>query len=83
LGDTSDVDGSEEVLSNPESHTFGLPVLGGAGSLLPRRAGMHALTLEGGTVVGFIVVVTLRSCGCDVCTCEISERAGGVTRAKE
>jgi hypothetical protein len=47
LGDTSDVDGSEGALSNPESHTFGLPVLGGAGSLLPRRAGMHAHTLEG------------------------------------
>ncbi|KAF8497822.1 hypothetical protein F5888DRAFT_1613094, partial [Russula emetica] len=26
LGDTSDVDGSEGALSNPESHTFGLPV---------------------------------------------------------
>jgi hypothetical protein len=47
LSDTSDVDGSEGALSNPESHTLGLPVLGGAGSLLPRRAGMHAHTLEG------------------------------------
>jgi hypothetical protein len=47
LGDTSDVDGSEGALSNPESHTFGLPVVGGAGSLLPRRAGMRAHTLEG------------------------------------
>src|SRR5216684_3744831 len=25
LGDTSDLDGSEGALSNPESHTFGLP----------------------------------------------------------
>jgi hypothetical protein len=47
LGDTSDVDGSEGALSNPESHTFGLPVVGGAGSLLPRRAGVRAHTLEG------------------------------------
>ena len=46
LGDTSDVDGSEGALSNPESHTFGLPVVGGAGSLLPRRAGARARTLE-------------------------------------
>src|SRR6266478_2038102 len=46
LGDTSDVDGSEGALSNPESHTFGLPVVGGAGSLLPRRAGVRAHTLE-------------------------------------
>jgi hypothetical protein len=36
LGDTSDVDGSEGALSNPKSHTFGLPVVGGGGSLLPR-----------------------------------------------
>ncbi|KAN0115670.1 hypothetical protein V8E52_006616 [Russula decolorans] len=47
LGDTSDVDGSEGALSNPESHTFGLPVVGGAGSLLRRRAGVRAHTLEG------------------------------------
>jgi hypothetical protein len=47
LGDRSDVDGSEGALSNPESHTFGLPVVGGAGSLLPRRAGVRAHTLEG------------------------------------
>jgi hypothetical protein len=47
LGDTSDVDGSERALSNPERHTFGLPVVGGAGSLLPRRAGVRAHTLEG------------------------------------
>jgi hypothetical protein len=46
LDDTSDVDGSEGVLSNPESHTFGLPVVGGAGTLLPRRAGAPARTLE-------------------------------------
>ena len=44
LGDTSDV--SEGALSNPESHTFGLPGVGGAGSLLPRRAGARAHTLE-------------------------------------
>jgi hypothetical protein len=47
LGDTSDVDRSEGAPSNPESHTFGLPVVGGAGSLLPRRAGVRAHTLEG------------------------------------
>jgi hypothetical protein len=47
LGDTSDVDGGEGALSNPESHTLGLPVVGGAGSLLPRRAGVRAHTLEG------------------------------------
>jgi hypothetical protein len=35
LGDMSDVDGSEGALSNPESHTFGLPIVGGASSLLP------------------------------------------------
>jgi hypothetical protein len=46
LGDTSDVDGSEGALSNPESHTFGLPVVGGAGSLLPQRAGARARMLE-------------------------------------
>ena len=46
LGDTSDVDGSEGALSNPESHTFGLPVVGGAGSLLPRSTGVRARTLE-------------------------------------
>jgi hypothetical protein len=46
LGDTSDLDGSEGALSNPESHTFGLPVVGGAGGLLSRRAGVRARTLE-------------------------------------
>ncbi|KAH9953468.1 hypothetical protein BC827DRAFT_134941 [Russula dissimulans] len=47
LGDSSDADGSEGALSNPESHTFGLPVVGGAGSmLLPRRAGARARTLD-------------------------------------
>ena len=35
----SDVDGSEGLLSNPESHTFGLPVVGGVGGLLLLRAG--------------------------------------------
>jgi hypothetical protein len=46
-GDTSNVDGSEGALSNPESHMFGLPVVGGSGSLLPRRAGERTHTLEG------------------------------------
>jgi hypothetical protein len=46
LGDTSDVDGSEGALSNPESHMFDLPVVGGAGSLLPQCAGARACTLE-------------------------------------
>jgi hypothetical protein len=46
LGDTSDVDGSEGALSNPESYTFGLPVVGSASSLLPRHIGVRARTLE-------------------------------------
>ena len=41
LGDTSDLDGCKGALSNPESHTFGSPIIGGAGSSLPRRAGVH------------------------------------------
>jgi hypothetical protein len=45
-GMKAQVNGSEGALSNPESHTFGLPVVGGAGSLLPRRAGVRAHTLE-------------------------------------
>ncbi len=40
------MDGSEGALSNPESHMFDLPVVGGAGSLLPRRSGVRAHTLE-------------------------------------
>src|SRR5258708_846907 len=32
LGDTSDVDRSKGMLSDPESHTFGLPVVGSAQS---------------------------------------------------
>jgi hypothetical protein len=32
------INGSEGALSNPESHMFGLLVVGGAGSLLLRRA---------------------------------------------
>jgi hypothetical protein len=46
LDNMSDVDGSEGALSNPESHMFSLPVVGGAGSLLPRRAGVRVCTLE-------------------------------------
>ena len=42
--DASASDGG--ALSNPENHTFGMPVVGGAGSALPRRAGMRARTLE-------------------------------------
>jgi hypothetical protein len=49
LGDTSGVDGSEGTLSNPESHTFGLPVAGGAGSLLPRIC-VH--TIDQGQLIG-------------------------------
>jgi hypothetical protein len=41
-GDTSDVNESEGALSNPESHTFGLPIVGVAGSLLPRCARRYA-----------------------------------------
>ncbi|KAN0116021.1 hypothetical protein V8E52_006327 [Russula decolorans] len=37
VGNTSDVEGSEGALSNPERHTFDLPVIGGIGSLLPRH----------------------------------------------
>jgi hypothetical protein len=47
LGDTSAIDGSEGALSNPESHTFGLPVVGGPDRLLPRHAGVRVHTLEG------------------------------------
>ena len=38
LGDSSDADGSEGALNNPESHTFGLPPLvgGPTSSMLPR-----------------------------------------------
>jgi hypothetical protein len=46
VGDTSDVEGSEGALSNPESHTFSLPVIGGIGSFLPRHARVRACTLE-------------------------------------
>ncbi|KAI9439198.1 hypothetical protein H4582DRAFT_2119755 [Lactarius indigo] len=49
LGDVSDADASASdggALSNPENHTFGMPVVGGAGTALPRRAGMRARTLE-------------------------------------
>lgn len=44
----SNVDGNEGMLtrSNPESPTFGLPVIGDIGSLLPRHAGVRARTLE-------------------------------------
>jgi hypothetical protein len=35
------------VLGNPESHPFGLPVVGSAGSLLLRRAGVRTRTFEG------------------------------------
>ena len=45
--DASASDGG--ALSNPENHTFGMPVVGGAGSALPRRAGMRARTLESTT----------------------------------
>jgi hypothetical protein len=46
-GDDSASDGG--ALSNPENHTFGMPVVGGAGSSLPRRAGVRARTLETST----------------------------------
>ena len=36
LDNTSDVNRSQGVLSNLESHSFGLPIIGGAGSLLLR-----------------------------------------------
>jgi hypothetical protein len=41
LAETSDVEGSEGALSNSEC-MFGLPVIGGIGSLLPRHAGVRA-----------------------------------------
>ena len=52
--DDADVDADASAsdggaLSNPENHTFGMPVVGGAGSALPRRAGMRARTLESTT----------------------------------
>jgi hypothetical protein len=46
LGDSSDADGSEGALTNPESHTFGLPPIVGGPSMLPRRAGARARTLD-------------------------------------
>jgi hypothetical protein len=46
LSNTSGVDGSEGALSNPESHTISLPVVGCAGSLLPRHAGVRARMFE-------------------------------------
>ncbi|KAI9456816.1 hypothetical protein BJY52DRAFT_1187652 [Lactarius psammicola] len=52
LGEASDADASASdggALSNPENHTFGMPVVGGAGTALPRRAGMRARTLESTT----------------------------------
>jgi hypothetical protein len=66
LGDTSDIDGSEGALSNLESHTFafGLPVVGGAGSL---HWGAYAYA----QVIGFRVIIVLFG-GCDVRVCEIS-----------
>ena len=41
LADTSDMEGSEGALSSSES-TFGSPVIGAIGSLLPRYAGVRA-----------------------------------------
>lgn len=51
LGDAYDVEADASAsdggaLSNPENYTFGLPAVGGAGTALPRRAGMRAHTLE-------------------------------------
>ena len=34
------------ALGNPESHTFGLPIVGGPGSLLPQCTGVRACMLE-------------------------------------
>ncbi|KAI0299996.1 hypothetical protein B0F90DRAFT_1926006 [Multifurca ochricompacta] len=46
----SDATSDGGASSNPENHTFGMPVVGGAGSvLLPRRAGIRARTLESET----------------------------------
>jgi hypothetical protein len=47
IGGDSASDGG--ALSNPENHTFGMPVVGGAGSSLPRHAGVRARTLETST----------------------------------
>ena len=44
--DASDADGSEGALRDSESHTFGLPVVGGAASLLPRGTGVRGRTHE-------------------------------------
>ena len=52
LGNTPDVDESEGALSNPESHTFGLPVVGGARSLLPRCGACTYAWERSGIVVG-------------------------------
>ncbi|KAI0251640.1 hypothetical protein BJV78DRAFT_1282308 [Lactifluus subvellereus] len=46
LSSSSDASASEGAVSNSENYTFGRPVVGGAGSALPRRAGARAHTLE-------------------------------------
>ena len=46
LGNMSNVNGSKGALSNPESHMFGLPIVGNAGSLLPQYTRVHAHMLE-------------------------------------
>ena len=69
LGDTSDVDGSEGALSNPESHTFGLPVVSGAGSLPPRHAGVRARTLESDPGRSLVSVSSSSSAAATVLRC--------------
>ena len=89
LGDTSDMDGSGGALSNPEGHTFGSPVVGGAGSLLPRRAGVRARTLESDPGRSSVSVSSSSSAVATVADAAAmfvrarSARASGVTKAKE
>ena len=76
LGDTSDMDGSEGALNNPERHTFDLPVVGRTGSLLPRRAGCVRVRLRAIRDGRRSIVIVLGGgdCGCSgcyVCACDI------------
>jgi hypothetical protein len=90
LGDTSDVDGSEGALSNPESHTFGLPVVGGADSLLPGCVHVRFESDPGRSSVSVsllsfaaAVVVAAAMSAMSARARSARGQAGGVTRAKE
>jgi hypothetical protein len=69
LSNTSDVDGSKGVPSNPESHMFGLPIVGGTGGLLLWHTVVCVHILKSyarhGPVVGVGVVIIVHG-GCNV-----------------